>query len=73
MSTVEDKYAVKFSITGHLNWIGNEGNEGNVIMAAYGKHKCGLRPTVTDDKLNRYTVVHSTTLALPKNWSKSVC
>jgi hypothetical protein len=33
---MEGKYAVKLSIT--------DGNEGNVIMVAYGKCKCGLTP-----------------------------
>ena len=36
---VEDKYAVKISIIGLFKSIGNEGN---VIMAAYGIRKCGL-------------------------------
>ena len=57
----EDKYAVKFSITDSLI-----GNEGNVIMAAYGKCKCGLRPsdltkTIQVHTFNRpitYTVKH---------------
>ena len=42
--SVEDKYAVKISITGLFNLIGNEGN---IIMAGYGKCKCGLRPEAT--------------------------
>ena len=42
--SVEGKYAVKLSITELVKLVGNEGN---VIMVAYGKCKCGLTPTIT--------------------------
>ena len=40
--SMEGKYAVKLSIPRLV------GNEGNVIMVAYGKCKCGLTPDATD-------------------------
>ena len=40
--SMEGKYAVK-QISSRL-----VGNEGNVIMVAYGKCKCGLTPVVTN-------------------------
>ena len=47
---MEGKYAVKLSIT-DLFKISR--NEGNIIMVAYGKCKCGLTPT----DIEKYTLM----------------
>ena len=53
---MEGKYAVKLSITELIKLVGNEGN---VIMVAYGKCKCGLIPDSSRSQLHVTIFIYS--------------